>query len=78
VILRTPPEGKRYEVRRFDTGKVLARGDAEHEALAVTGNLFLRENGEGVLSATDVTSSASARPAPRTTRSTGSRCPTGV
>ena len=29
VILRTPPEGERYEVRRLDTGKVLARGDAE-------------------------------------------------
>ena len=56
VILRTPPEGERYEVRRLDTGKVVARGDAEHEALAVIGNLFLRENGDGVLSATDVTS----------------------
>ena len=43
MILRTPPEGKRYEVRRLDTGKVVARGDAEHEAVAVIGNLFLRE-----------------------------------
>ena len=56
VILRTPPEGKRYEVRRLDTGKVLARGDAEHEAVTVIGNLFVREDGDGVLSATDITS----------------------
>ena len=56
VIVRTPPEGKRYEVRRLDTGKVLARGDAEDEALAVIGNLFLREDKGRVLSATDISS----------------------
>ena len=56
VILRTPPEGRRYEVRRLDTGKVVARGDAEHGAVGVIGNLFLREDDNGELSATDVTS----------------------
>ncbi len=56
VILRAPPEGQRYEVRRLDTGRVLARGRAEDEALAVLGNLFLREDEQGVLSATDISS----------------------
>ena len=89
VIVRTPPEGKRYEVRRLDTGKVLARGDAEDEALAVIGNLFLREDEGRVLSATDVTLGRAGlearrrrpvarRPAPRTGRSSGSGSPTAA
>ena len=55
VILRTPPEGRRYEVRRLDTGKVVARGRRGDGALGVVGNLFLREDEKGELTATDVT-----------------------
>ena len=58
VIVRTPPEGERYEVRQLSSGKIVARGVAGDEALGVVGNLFLRQTETGVLTATDVTSGA--------------------
>jgi outer membrane protein assembly factor BamB len=47
--------GERYEVRRLESGKVVARGRDRDDSLGVTGNLLLRETNEKVLSATDVT-----------------------
>jgi hypothetical protein len=58
VILRTPPEGARYEARQLATGKVVAWGISDEAAVAVVGNLFLREEGKGVLTAIDVTTGA--------------------
>jgi outer membrane protein assembly factor BamB len=55
VILRTGPEEERYEVRQLASGKVVARGKFGHEAVGVTGNLFLRDTDKGELSALDVT-----------------------
>ena len=54
VVLETGREGERYEVRHLETGKVVVRGRSSDTSLAVTGNLFLRDTGKGVLSATDV------------------------
>ena len=54
VVLETGREGERYEVRHLETGEVVVRGRSSDTSLAVTGNLFLRDTGKGVLSATDV------------------------
>ena len=54
VVLVTGREGERYEVRHLETGEVVIRGRSSDTSLAVTGNLFLRDTGKGVLSATDV------------------------
>ena len=54
VVLVTGREGERYEVRHLETGEIVVRGRSSDTSLAVTGNLFLRDTGKGVLSATDV------------------------
>jgi hypothetical protein len=65
VIVRPPPEGDRYEARSLTTGRVVARGVADREAVGVVGNLFIRAVGEGVVSAVDVSTGREAwtRPA---------------
>jgi hypothetical protein len=54
VIVRLPPQGKRYEVRELATGRVISRASTGRDLLAVTGNRFLRATEDGALSATDV------------------------
>jgi outer membrane protein assembly factor BamB len=55
VVLETGREDERYEVRQLETGEVVVRGRSRDTSLAVTGNLLLRDIGQRVLSATDVT-----------------------
>jgi outer membrane protein assembly factor BamB len=56
VIVRRPPDGKRYEVRALATGRVVARGSTARELLGVTGKRFLRATEDGAVTATDVDS----------------------
>jgi hypothetical protein len=57
VIVRIPPKGVRYEVRELSSGRVITRGSTEDESLGVIGNRFLRVTDDGVVSATDISSS---------------------
>jgi outer membrane protein assembly factor BamB len=58
VIVRQPPNGRRYEVRALATGRVVARASTTRDLLGVTGNRFLRATEDGTVTAADVDSGA--------------------